>query len=140
MSWGCASESIIRKVRSAQNRVVRIMRFIPFGSFDIKPIYDEMQILQVDNIYRLEVGKFMCKFHNHILPENFQDFFQYVSNIHNHNTRRAANKCLYPVRANTTFSKSTLKYKGVEVWNDIPIDVKKLPSLKSFSIQLKMLL
>ena len=52
------------------------MRFIPFGSFEMKLVYDEMKILQIDDIYKLEVGKFMYKFRNDLLLENFQDFFQ----------------------------------------------------------------
>ena len=137
MSWGCASENVKKKVKSAQNRVLKIMRFIPFGSFDMKPIYEEMNILQVDDIYRLEVGKFMYKFNNDILPENFQNYFKHVSAIHNHNTRTTANLSMNPIRSNTKFSKNTLKYKGVEVWNSIPSDIKHLPSVKSFSRQMK---
>ena len=38
---------------------------------------------------------------------------------------------------NTKFSKNTLKYKGVEVWNSLPSDIKRLPSVKSFSRQMK---
>ena len=137
MSWGCASENVKKKVQSAQNRILKIMRFIPFGSFYMKPIHDEMNILQFDDIYRLEVGKFMYKFHNDILPENFQNYFKYVSTIHNHNTRTAANLSMYPIRPNTKFSKNTLKYKGVEVWNSIPVNLKCLPSVKLFSRQMK---
>ena len=97
-----------------------------------------MKILQVDDIYKLEVGKFMYKFNNDLLPENFKDYFKYVSTIHTHNTRTASNMCLYPIRARTNFQKNTLKYKGVEVWNSIPISIKQLPSVKSFSDQLKL--
>ena len=79
----------------------------------------------------------MYKFKNDLLPENFQDFFKYVSTIHTHDTRTASNMCLYPIRAKTNFLKNTLKYKGVEVWNSIPIAIKKLTSVKSFSNQLK---
>ena len=140
MSWGCASESIMKNVRSVQNRVIKIMRFIPFGHYDLKPIYKEMDILQVDDIYTLEVGKFMYKFINGLLPENFHEYFKYVSNVHQHNTRTARNMCLYPIRSNTKFSKNTLKYKGVEVWNKIPLAIKNLPSIKLFCSQLKALL
>ena len=103
----------------------------------MKPIYDEMNILQFHDIYRLEVGKLMYKFKNDILPENFQNYFKYVSTIHNHNTRTTANLSMYPIRPNTKFSKNTLKYKGVEVWNSIPVNLKRLPSVKSFSRQMK---
>ena len=140
MSWGCASESIMKNVRSVQNRVIKIMRFIPFGHYDLKPIYKEMDILQVDDIYTLEVGKFMYKFINGLLPENFHEYFEYVSNVHQHNTRTAKNMGLYPIRSNTKFSKNTLKYKGVEVWNKIPLAIKNLPSIKPFCSQLKALL
>ena len=113
MSWGCASENLMKNVRSAQNRIIKIMPFIPFGYYDLKPIYKEMDILQVDDIYTLEVGKFMYKFYNGLLPENFHEYFKYVSNVHQYNTRMAKNMCLYPIRTNTKFSKNTLKYKGV---------------------------
>ena len=84
MSWGCASESILKKMKSAQNRVVKIMKFIPYGSYDMNPVYNEIEILQMEKIYKLEVGKFMYKFSNHLLPENFEEYFKQVSTIHNH--------------------------------------------------------
>ena len=137
LSWGSASESIMKKVRGVQNRIIKIMKFLPFGSCDLKPIYEELKILQVDDIYRLELGKFMYKFNNDLLPENFQEYFKYVRSIHHHNTRMSSNLCMYPIKTNTKFSKSTLKYKGVEIWNSIPLKVKTLPSIKSFSNKLK---
>ena len=124
-------------MKSAQNRAVKIMKFIPYGSYDMNPVYNEIEILQMEKIYKLEVGKFMYKFSNHLLPENFEEYFKHVSTIHNYNTRMAENNCMYPIRAKSKFIKKTLKYKGVEVWNSLPNAIKQLPSVKSFSKQLK---
>ena len=115
------------------------MRFIPFGSYEMKPVYNELEILQVDDIYRLEVGKFMFKFYNDLLPENFKEYFKFVSGIHHYNTRMSSNMCMYPIKLNTKFSKNSLKCKGVEVWNDIPLHIKNLNSIKSFCNELKSL-
>ena len=137
MSWGSASETVLNIVRSVQNRVVKVMRFIPFGSYDMKPVYEEMDILKIDNIYKLEVGKFMYKFDNDLLPDNFNEYFQYVRNVHTYSTRMSTNKCMYIKISNTKFSKKMLKVKGTEIWNSIPLELKELNSVKLFSQKLK---
>ena len=43
-------------------------------------------MLTVANIYRLHALKFIHAWHKGVLPEPFNYFFQYASNVHNYNT------------------------------------------------------
>ena len=60
-----------------------------------KPLLNLLDILTVDNIYRLEILKFWHSWHNDLLPEVFDTVFQYARNIHRYNTRYAAKQNFY---------------------------------------------
>ena len=53
-----------------------------------KPLLNFLDILTVDNIYRLEVLKLISySWHNGLFPEVVYDIFQNARNIHRYNTR-----------------------------------------------------
>ena len=47
------------------------------------------------NVYRLHAPKFVHAWHKGVLPELFDHFFQYASNVHNFNIRYAAKQNLH---------------------------------------------
>ena len=68
IAWGSASEDIRKPLQTIMNRAIRIMCFAPFGSIDLAPLYEILEILKVSQIYLLEVGKFVFKDKNNLLP------------------------------------------------------------------------
>ena len=55
-----------------------------------KHLLNLLDLLTVDNIYRLEVLKFTYSWHNGLLPDVFDNICQYARNIPGYNTRYAA--------------------------------------------------
>ena len=55
----------------------------------ISPLYDKVNLLRLDDIYKLEVLKFMFSFKKKILPHCFKDYFTIPSEIHEYPTRFA---------------------------------------------------
>ena len=53
-----------------------------------------MKILQIQDIYELEMAKFMHSFHHKRLPSVLDDYFKYLSLQHHHITRSIFNKNL----------------------------------------------
>ena len=51
------------------------------------PIYCELNLLKLSNIYKLEVLKFVYKFRATLLPSSFADYFHSAPEIHNMPTR-----------------------------------------------------
>ena len=56
-------------------------------------LYKDMKILQVKNIFEIEVAKFMHSFHHGNLPCIFDRYYKPVATQHNHNTRSIAFLC-----------------------------------------------
>jgi len=87
-------------------------------------LYKSMKILKVKDIYELEIAKFMHSFHNNLLPANFENYFQTVSNHHNHYTTSIAKNNFYLKRtnSNTRCGQQCFSYSGVKIWNKISIN------------------
>ena len=99
-------------------------------------LYKDMKILQVKDIFEIEVAKFMHSFHHGNLPCIFDSYYTSVATQHNHNTRSIADKNYYLQRMHSQSGQSALNYVGVTIWNKIPLHVK-LHSKYLFSKQLK---
>ena len=88
LAWGSVYKTHIKKIQVKQNHTVRLIFFArTFGreTESAKPLLNLLDLLTVDNIYRLEVLKFSHSWHNGILPEVFDNTFQYARNIHRYN-------------------------------------------------------
>jgi len=48
-------------------------------------IYKTQKILQLKDIYNLEVSKFMYKYTNSQLPTTFKNYFKRITNVHPYN-------------------------------------------------------
>ena len=72
----------------------------------------------------------------------FQSIFMYNSNTsdfhsnHTHNTRHSRSN-LVPVFQRTTRTQQSLSYSGPKIWNQIPIEIRLLPTVHQFKKKLK---
>ena len=88
LAWGSVYKTHIKKIQIKQNHTVRLIFFArTFGreTESAKPLLNLKDLLTVDNIYRLEVLQFSHSWHNGLLPEAFDNTFQYARNIHRYN-------------------------------------------------------
>jgi len=74
----------------------------------------------------MEIVKFMHSFLYNFLPENFENYFQTVSNHYDHYTRFIAKNNFYLKRTNTRCGQQCFSYSGVKIWNKISINLKHL--------------
>ena len=85
-------------------------------------------------MYILELAKFMHKLFNNKLPEMFQNSFTKIGNVHNYETRNNSHN--YETTASKKAGHNKLEYRGVKLWNEIDVNLKKLP-LYTFNKQYK---
>ena len=64
-------------------------------------LYESMNILLINDIYELEVAKFMYGFYHRMLPENFDNCFKSENTQHSHNTGSIASESYHLERATT---------------------------------------
>ena len=110
-----------------QNHIVRLICFAKsFGSETekAKTLLNLLGLLTVNNIYRLQVLKFLHSWHKGLLPEVFDNMSQYASNIHGYNTRYAAKHNLYKANVRTNVGKQLISFMAIDIWKDLPTPLK----------------
>jgi len=100
----------------------------------VSPLYKKLNLLKFDDIYILEIGKFMHRLHWGRIPVNFDHLFTPVSQAHSHATR-AATQGGYIWRMTSTV-KGSLKHLGPKIWDSIYPSLYDI-SLPAFKRQLK---
>ena len=103
-----------------------------FSTFDehSTPLFRLLEIMKLSDLVTFHIALFMHKFHNNSLPSNFDTFFNSVLNIHNYNTRSAANQSYYLPRARTNYGIFNIRFQGPKVWNSLGKDIKSTPFSK----------
>ena len=88
-SWGNTEAKYTDRIQIEQKSIVKIITKLPFIKTKISPLCDKLNLLRLDDIYKLEVLKFMFSFKKKILPNCFKDYFTIPSEIHEYPTRFA---------------------------------------------------
>ena len=108
------------------------MTFAPFGPLDLKPIYKELELLDIDQLFSLEKAKFMYKKEKSLLPTTIANYFEPVSrNEHRYNLRRRQNEPP-SIRSNTATGNKSIQIGGEILWKNLPSYLKECESLISF--------
>ena len=92
--------------------------------------------MQVDDIFSLELGKFVYKFNNNQLPPVFDNYFKDLKEIRDHNTRGKEDN-YFVEKINSKMGSNTLKYRGVTLWKEIVASTKQSDSYSLFSLNYK---
>ena len=73
LDWGNSCKTYLNKVLKLQKRAVRhIVRLVRHSSI---PLFRDVRILNVYNMYNLELGVFMYKYSTDDLPTIFSGYF-----------------------------------------------------------------
>ena len=133
--WGNTYKTSLSNLQILQNRSIRMITGSPpRTSNDL--LYKQHGMLNLKNINIFLVGKFMYNVYHGMVPPLFEGFFVKNNDIHEHNTRISNHSNVPPVHSN--ISKSSIRYQGVIVWNEIlKADINLDASELSFKIMLK---
>jgi len=69
------SKTSLKPLKVILNRLIRCVRFIYHKKVTLSLLYKKVDILQLSDIYNLELGKLMFKYSQQMLPSNFSLFF-----------------------------------------------------------------
>ena len=130
--WGNAAESLLDPLKKMQNRIVRILSFAPFNCQNVNVLYDDLQILSLDQIHKLAKGKFVYKYKAGKLPSNFDNYLVNSRDVHSHNLRSTSLSTYTKVWGKTSHSTKMIRYDAVKVWESIPNDIKQMQTLSKF--------
>ena len=123
--WGSTFHSTLRKLEVRLNDIVRIMT--GRRKFDhVSPLYKNLSLLKLQDIYKLELAKFMYQLSFNKLPKIIESAFPKIENIHYHNTRHTQNTKFFLSRVSENAAKNQLSFKGIKLWRSIPDRIKTL--------------
>ena len=131
VAWGSTSKSNLHKIQTKQNHVIRLMFFVTLSGKNTDsalPLLNILEMLTVANVYRLHGLKFIHAWQQikGVLPEPFNYFFQYASNVHNYNTRYAAKQNLHKFRVKPNTGKQMISFMAIDLWQELPYKFKDL--------------
>ena len=127
--WGKACKAYLEKIHKLQKWAVRIISNSHYRSHSA-PLFQKHDILTVYDSYNLELGVFMYKYFNGLLPMSFNAFFTKLSDIHNYDTRNKSN--CNPTRNKKVFADKAVRTTGPILWNSIDQNIKNSISTKHF--------
>ena len=73
---------------------------------------------------------------SNILPKYFNDYFTLNKNMHSRDTRSASK--IFIDYKTTNYGKFSVKYRGAQIWNNLPTELKSLQSYASFKRSTKI--
>ncbi len=124
LTWGLASDRILK----LQKKAVRIISLSKYNAHTY-PLFKELKLLKVMDIYKLNEFKFYHKYINNKLPHYFQQLpFTPNHTIHNHITCHKQN--IHIARANQKFVQLCIKHNIPHLINNAhPLIKSKFPHI-----------
>ena len=149
--WGSTFDINLNKIVTLQKRVVRLMTFkdqfpeIPGPLFPSAPLFKELELLKVKEIFILQTAKFIQKCINVDIISNFDHWFKFNYEAHAHLTRSNysystldnTNNLFISFGRTTNYGLKLIKVSGPKMWNSLPLDIRIKKSLSNFKSSLK---
>ena len=136
--WRGTTKKNLSQFSARQYKKLRSIAFSPRRSNLTKiKLYKNCEILQLDKLYKLEVTKFVFRFHNNARPSQFASIYDNVNKICSYNTRSSKDQNLFlPRRESSLAIKRSIKSIGVKIRNEIPSKISNLKTIKAFTKKL----
>ena len=132
--WGNSAQTYITSLFLLQKKVIRIIMSASYYA-ESEPLFNQLHILKLNDIYISNVAVLMFKYVKGMLPTIFDDLFKRNSDD-NVRVTRNINKLALPL-CRTELYKRTIKYQGPNIWNRFEEVVDHKCSLHSFKKRLK---
>ena len=132
--WGNTYKSRIRDLILLQKRAVRIIDNAGYRDHTTS-IFRKYKLLKLEDIIHLQTCILMYKADKGTLPGNIQQNFQKNKDVHCYNTRSKEN--FFAKQTTTKMVKMSINFKGKELWNALPKNLKNSASLSVFKKRLK---
>ncbi len=131
--WGNAMQKHIGKLEIMQKKAIRAIVGAGYNA-PSSPIFKELKIVKLKDLFELQVNIFMYDFVNGLLPEPLLGIYRYHGNIHEHETRHSTDP--RPPKVNSEAMRRSLLYKGPCLWLTLDYHMKSSRSKLVFKKRL----
>ena len=124
-------QTTLNNIQRIANKFVRLT--FGLNSRDsVKEVMHTHSIMTVEQINQLEIGCFMFKYANHMLPKCFNDFLSKTCIDHTTRRNTRGNFIFYPSFCRLNLTKQRFKFKGTNCWNSLPACIRDSNSYNKF--------
>ena len=124
------SASFPHKLQKVQNRAARIITFSNYNTRS-KDILDALNWVPLGKQRTFSKAQMIYKTLNSLAPEYLTSKFSKRNKINPYNLRNMEFKVNLPL-PHTNYGKNSFTYSCGFLWNNLPVEVRKAPSIKSF--------
>ena len=132
--WGNSPMCYLDPIVKLQKRAIRVVAGAKFRA-NTAPLFKELNIMNVNNIYVYNVLIIMYKHHHGKIPDIFQPFFVRNNEIHDHATRQQS--YLHVNKQMSVRSAKSFRNTGVKIYNYFKTFVKFDIGVSTFKTQVK---
>ena len=125
--WGSTYKSYLNTLQLSQNKAMRAITKQRW--FDrITPIYRRLQVLKINDLYKLETAKFMHQLSDKSLPASFEKYFTRTTFVHCHSTRTSERNDYFLPHFSTSRLQRSIRFSGVKNMEFDPVQIQKIIS------------
>ena len=136
--WGTANKTSLNTLKISQIKILRIMLSgnitLLYLSYIVYRTIDFLN-LTFDNIYELELAKFMHRLQHQKLPKICTKSFTKLDAVHSQNTRQKQPSDYFVPRVNKKFSKNLLTFRGAKLWVGTVLKKNNFKTLSLFAFK-----
>ena len=96
------------------------------------------KILNFEDIYKLQIGKFMYQYKSSLLPYSFNNMFLVTRQVHSYGT--ISWELFYLPQCRTNIRKFSISFQGSKFFNSLSFEIRNAISTASFCCKLKAFL
>ena len=137
VAWEQCNDTLIDRLQILQNRAARVITKVKYEDADHLGLTCQLGWLTVRGLIELDLGIFMYKSQNNLFPETAGKFHIPAEIVHSYEIRSAVSGNVFLPRYELSFTQKSTAYSGAKIWNEIPVNIKKAPSIDSFKEKLK---
>ena len=125
-AWAQAYKSHLEKLLKLQKQALRFIYFSERNQHAI-PLFTDASVLPLKFLYYEHLANLMFEIRHNNAPENIQDLFQDISDIHSYNTRSSASNNFYTQSSRLSIQVNSFSRIRTKIWNEMPVSLRKLP-------------
>ena len=127
MLWGSACKKYLHPINIIQKKAVRTITHSVYNEHTIG-LFRKLNIVKLDDLYDLEIGKFMYLFATSGLPKPLNTIYATNDQIHMHNTRHIYSRDAHIQMQITQKLARSFVCKGPKLWQNLQHDLKSCKS------------
>ena len=128
LAWGGCNDSRLRRLNVLHNNIVRIMtlkNIPPQVRLSTKTVFKSVDLLQLKDIFHLELAKFMHCASSNDLPHNLNQMFTRISSLHRYPTSSSRNRVFSKPTARKAIYRNWISSTGITLWEKVDPLLKK---------------